>query len=322
MRPRTSFWLTPLLGLLLSAFSQLAHAESPEQKRADELFTEANQLVEAGNYAEACPKYEQSNQLDTGIGTEFKLADCYEHVDRPATALALFRLVEKTAAAAGKTERQQAAGQRAGALEGTVPRLKLTPPPDLRIDDYIIRCDGNILGTAELATQMPLDPGRHELTFAAPGRLSRTVTFNLLPHEGKTFTIPELLVPNAVVTELRPAAHTQRTIAVVTGSAGVAGLLVGTVAGILSIHEHSEYTAAQASCRCASQSAISESQTAYSEGTVSTVGFVVGGVGVAAALTLWFTAPKGSASAPSKSGFELLPAVGPRSASVGLRAAW
>jgi hypothetical protein len=319
MRTQTSSWLTPLLGLALLASSQLAHAESSEQKRADELFTQANQLVEAGNYAEACPKYEESNQLDTGIGTEFKLADCYEHIDRPATALALFRLVEKTAAAAGKAERQQAAAQRAGALEGVVPRLKLTTPPGLKIDDYIIKCDGNVLGPAALATSIPLDPGKHELMFAAPGRLSRTVTFSLLPHEGKILAIPELLASVVVVTELPPATHTQRTIALVTGSVGVASLLVGTVAGILSIHEHSEYTTAEAK---GSSSAVPESQTAYTEGTISTVGFVAGGVMVVTALTLWLTAPKGGANAPNKSGFELLPAAGPRSASIGVRAAW
>ena len=38
----------------------------------------------------------------------------------------------RRATAAGKTERQKAAGQRAEALEGTVPRIQLATPPGLK----------------------------------------------------------------------------------------------------------------------------------------------------------------------------------------------
>jgi hypothetical protein len=298
-------------GVALSASPRVARADAANQARADQLFTEANQLVDGGNYAAACPKYEESNRLDTGIGTEFKLADCYEHVDRPATALALFRLVERTAAAAGRAERQKAAGERAQALEGTVPRIELTTTDALKVDEYIIKCDGNVLGAADVATKIPLDAGKHVLSFSAPGRVSQSLSFTLVAHEAKAFPIPELALPTAISTEPTSSGRTQKTIAVVAGGVGLAGLLIGTVAGILSAHEHSVYTG----CHCAG--AVGDSQTAYTEGTVSTVGFIGGGVGVAAGLALWFTSPKGNAA--SKTGIELSPRVGPSSSGFQVR---
>lgn len=50
----------------------------------------ARGLVQKGDWAAACPKFEESERLDPGIGTLYHLADCYEHVGRLATAWGLF----------------------------------------------------------------------------------------------------------------------------------------------------------------------------------------------------------------------------------------
>ena len=53
---------------------------------AEHLFQEARVLVERGDYAAACPKLEASQKLEPAVGTQFNLADCYEHVGRTASA--------------------------------------------------------------------------------------------------------------------------------------------------------------------------------------------------------------------------------------------
>src|SRR5262249_24412526 len=83
MALRTRCVACTAFALLVSAGG--ARAETPEQA-ADRLFKEAEVLARAGRYAEACPKLEESERLDPGIGTQFNLADCYERTGRVAHA--------------------------------------------------------------------------------------------------------------------------------------------------------------------------------------------------------------------------------------------
>src|SRR5688572_18404856 len=93
-----------------------AHAQpSDAVKRADQLFQEGRALVEAGKFVEACPKFEESQQLDPGLGTLLNLAACYEQVGMLASALTAFNSAEEQARAAGPAEkkREQTASERA-----------------------------------------------------------------------------------------------------------------------------------------------------------------------------------------------------------------
>ena len=57
---------------------------------AQALFDDARRLVDQGDVEQACPKFEESNRLDPGIGVQFRLADCYEQVGRLARAWITF----------------------------------------------------------------------------------------------------------------------------------------------------------------------------------------------------------------------------------------
>jgi tetratricopeptide (TPR) repeat protein len=64
---------------------------------ADAFFKGAKQLADAGRFAEACPKFAESQRLATGIGVTMHLAECYEKTGRTASAWAEFREAEKLA---------------------------------------------------------------------------------------------------------------------------------------------------------------------------------------------------------------------------------
>ena len=62
-----------------------AEADDPGaalKAQARALFEDAKKLAAQSKYAEACPKFEESQRLDAGLGTKFYLADCYEHIDQ------------------------------------------------------------------------------------------------------------------------------------------------------------------------------------------------------------------------------------------------
>jgi hypothetical protein len=82
---------------------------------------------------------------------------------------------------------------------------------------------------------------------------------------------------------------TQKTVALVAGGVGVVGVVVGTVFGLQAM---SKYNQANDACpgKCADQNGVDLWKSTRSAGNVSTVAFIVGGVGLAAGATLWFTA--------------------------------
>ena len=99
-------------------------ATASDPATATMLFNEARRLVAAGRYPDACPKFEESQRLDPGIGTQFNLADCYEHTQRIASAWALFLDVASAAGGTGQLARENVARRRAAAPAG---RLTVEP---------------------------------------------------------------------------------------------------------------------------------------------------------------------------------------------------
>jgi hypothetical protein len=110
----TSVWLV----------SGAAHGQN-SVRDARELFKQARALVSEKKYSEACPLFEMSQSVESGIGTQFNLADCWEHIGRTASAYRLFLAVAETASANGEAERAKVATERAVALAPKLSRLQV-----------------------------------------------------------------------------------------------------------------------------------------------------------------------------------------------------
>jgi hypothetical protein len=279
-----------LVTLAVSARAQ-TRAETSEQA-ADRLFNEARALASAGRYAEACPKLEQSQSLDPGIGTEFDLADCYEHTGRPAHAYRLFEEVAKIARVSGKAERATASAAREAALEGRVARLNITSSPT---DGLVVSLDGDVVAATELGRPQPIEAGDHTLEASAPGRTSWRKVVHIDPSAKVDVNVPPL-EPIQTTTPSHPAPSTgaggRRTLAIVVGAVGLVGVAAGGVAGGLSLssHDSAQHDCPGATC-ATSNPGFSTWHQAVVAGNVSTVAFAVGGGLLAVAAVLWFTAP-------------------------------
>jgi hypothetical protein len=158
-----------------------AHADpTPEDKAAAEaLFEHARTLMKEGKYAEACPKLEESQRLDAGVGTMLYLADCYEKGGRTASAWAEFRDAASVARTFGQLEREKRALERAAALGNRLNLLAITVAAE--VPGLEVQRDGVTVQRAVWGTPVPLDPGDHSIVAAAPGKKTWTKLVRLDP---------------------------------------------------------------------------------------------------------------------------------------------
>jgi hypothetical protein len=175
-----------------------------------------------------------------------------------------------------------------------------------------VTVDGQVLADHLDGSALSVDPGAHEFTFEASGIAPLTETIIL--HEGEKDRRETVLLgggapassskegpSDGTPSEPGPgeshegAGNTQRVLGLVVGGVGVAGLAVGTIFGVLA---SSAWKTAQNECPshtgCSSQ-AMNDRSGSLTDATVSTVGFIAGGVLAATGVVLYFTAPKSGA---------------------------
>jgi hypothetical protein len=316
-----------------AALARHARADDAGHKAAAQvLFEQGRSLVLEKKFAEACPKFAESLRLDPGIGTMLWLADCYENNGQTASAWAQFKEAAATAALQ-HDPREKVARRRVEALEPRLAKLTLVPPAEGIVPGLEVRRDGIVVGNAEFGIPVPADPGIHTVAASAPGRKPWSSQVRVPPEVGLTsVTVPVLdkaelgdslhdqaqasAQPEGPASD-RPSGQTQRTLGIVTASAGVVVLGVGTYFGL---HAKQTYDNASPDCpnnACDGAGRLARSD-ANSQATVATVLFPVGLAAVAAGVVLYVVAPRAS----SPSGVSVIPTMGAGGAGLTLAHAW
>lgn len=311
----------------LATTSTSARADQAAVARAQALFDEALALMKEGKYAEACPRLEESDQLDPGMGTEYRLAECYESDGKIVRAWTLFRAVADAAQREGKGDRAALAIRRAADLAPRLPMVLVKVPESSSLPGLSVQIDGKLLPASDWARKIPLDPGEHLVSARAPKRVGwaravtsveRTTTVVIVPAlgDGLAPPPPSPSPPPPIFKASPPAGEglaTPRVAALVAGGVGVAGFVVGTVFGL---RAGSQWSSARTGCHdpdagtgC-SAAAVASGKDASGSAAISTISFVVGGAALVTSGILWFrfAPPKPSVSASS---FVLSPSFGP-----------
>jgi len=165
-------------------------AHAGDTAAAQALFDQGKKLMKEKKYAEACPKFEESQRLDPGLGTQQNIAFCYESLGKTATAWSLYLDLASQAKAAGQAERETKARDAAKALESKLSKVTIqVPTPAAGIE---VKRNNDVVGQASWGTPIPVDPGEVKITAVAPSRKmwSKTITVDK-PGE-TTVTVPEL----------------------------------------------------------------------------------------------------------------------------------
>jgi hypothetical protein len=224
-----------LVACLLAAS---VHAAPRDPVAAEELFLAGRAAMESGDLAAACKRFEESQRLDPAAGTLINWAECLSR--KGSLVASMLKWSEAFDTLPPFDERRAAAEERIAALRLRVPRLDVRLAPSSPPGAMIAR-DGVPIDAAALGLGIPVDPGVHRITVAAPGRTTSEVVVNLAEGERRSISVSagQVVPAKASVAAVPPAPESDATPvgAWIVGGIGAASVLTGATFGVLAIVE-------------------------------------------------------------------------------------
>jgi hypothetical protein len=308
--------LTLVLAIAASAiFASPAYAQSEADKAtARELGVQGQQALDGRHWAEAEDRFRRADALFHAPTLTLGLARAQARGGKVVEAWENYHrvIVENVTSPPAFARALQDAKAEITAVEGRRARLTLTvtgtSTPRVTLNDAPLRVEA--LGVARF-----VDPGHIVIVVAADGFTTATRAVDVGEGKDQALTIAlERVAPAAVAVvpppvagappspsppppaspaAPAPAAHGSplRSAGIGALVVGGAGLILGGVTGGLALSDHSTL-AGECKPSCTTSGAQSDLSGYHTVSTLSTVGFVVGAVGVAGGITMLVLAPK------------------------------
>ncbi|HWO09856.1 MAG TPA: hypothetical protein VNN80_10265 [Polyangiaceae bacterium] len=291
---------------------------------AEALFRQGRELMAAGNYTEACPKFAESHRLDPGGGTLLNLAVCHEGEGKLATAWGEFQEALALAQADGRKDRISLAEERIAVIEPELARLTVTLPATPP-ENLVVSVNGTPLGAAAWGAPMPVDAGSVRIEASAPDRQEFVKSVDIRDGENIVVEIPvlsESLGGDAgngpSDSGLATSGEPNHAAAYVVGGLGLAAIGVGSYFGVQALHDSNE--ADDLGCDddgCPTEKAHQAEKNAVFNGWLATAGIGAGLAAVGVAIYLYVDEEAEHSEAGDVA---VLPSAGPRGA--GLDVVW
>jgi len=244
----TTFAATLAVTLASVAVAPPAAAQAVDTDRqiAQQLFDDGRALLEARRYAEACPKFAESQRLDPGGGTLVNLAFCHELEGKTATAWSEFRDALGQAIKDDRKDREELARTHIADLAPKLMRVVVQVPERLAARDPEINLDRSKLPEAAWNTPIPVDPGEHRVSVSIAGGQPWSVAVSVA-EPGETYTVKVPSFESPVVCpqgQMRvegacvaiPGTSSQRTTAFWLTLGGAGALLVtSAITGVVAL---------------------------------------------------------------------------------------
>jgi hypothetical protein len=324
--------LTLAFGLSLGfSFSPEAHAQSDaDRATARALGQEGQQALDNKDYATAEDRFRRADKMVhaptlvlglaralTAQGKYVEAQESYNRIIRdglPPSAPDVFKR-----ALADAQKEVEAVAPKVAAVTVTVKGTG-----GVEIADPQVVLDEHPINSASLGVKRAIDPGAHVLRASAEGYKPGELKFTVL--EGGTAEAPLMLEkdmsapvagapgvapsggPAAATTTADVGAQpngTRKILPFVAFGVGALGLIAGGVTGAMALGKHSSLSDACKGGTCGPDQK-SDLDSYHTLGAVSTVGFIVAGVGAAAGVVLLVTQPK---TAPT-TGLYVTPTIG------------
>ncbi len=287
--------------------------------KAEDLFKSAKKLMAEKKYKDACPKFEESDKLDPGIGVELNLGKCYEDWGKLGKAYHAYTDAEKKAKDAND-DRVTKIHDLVQKLEPQVPRLVIHIPPGSNTKGLTVAIDGVTIGKNELDDPQLVDPGPKQVVYSVDGAPTKTklvaverggtseVTLEL-PHakgepvadgDAKPTPTPKPK-PNPsddAETEPDTTGHGQRVAGVAVASVGVVAMGVSAYLGLKARSKYNDALAAHCmgmTNACDAQG-LTDTHDARSAANTATIIFAVGAAATITGIVVYVIAPRAASS--------------------------
>jgi hypothetical protein len=311
------------------AFAQ-EEPSSADTAAARGLAVEGLKLAEAGKCPEAIDKLARAEKLHHSAIVQGRLGECQIATGKLVDGTENLRKVLREPVPSNPSPALVKAREHAQtALDGAKPKiafLMISVKGPKEISAATVTVDGESVPPALLDADRPTDPGEHVIEATAPGYLKASARVSVKEAERKAVSVRLDADPNAVVAPVataEPANGPQhpppatpppkdarytagadtgasssapnRTGAYIAWAVGGVGLAVGAGFGVVAMKDKNNLDphCNNNVCNPKESDLLSEAKTA---GNISTVAFIVGGVGVALGTVLFFTASPSSSA--------------------------
>ncbi len=274
-----------------------APAEAPDVVAAREFERRAQELFDEGKYDDAIGFYRKAEARRPDPSHDVGVARALAKLGKLLEAREVFRKLTGVElppnAPSSAVDAQAAAEDGARALEPRIPKLDVAVRTK-KGARFIVRLDGAAIDPKLLAAPIQVDPGPHAIEVEPTRGGGSLVKRSVTAREGQT---------ERVLVDLRPPpGFDVQKLAPYAIGLGVIGLGLGGVTGGLSLAKVSDVKSRCVEGHCPSTDQ-SKADSARTLGTVSTVGFVLGGALAVAGVVLiaWPSTHDGDApvSAPA-----------------------
>ncbi len=300
---------TTLIAAACSLFALPALADGKSD--AARLFKEGQDLMKAQKFADACPKFEDSQKLDAQLGTVLNLAFCREKLGSTWLSWLAYRDAELRADSVGKRDRAEFARQHLTELEKNLPRVTLDCSGADRLDELMV--EERLVPGAGNGQPFTAEPGRRTFRFEKSGKKPASIEVLVQERrstpqrvacptlEDRPVATPPPPTDGVTDTPPPPPAPLSHTAAYLSFGVGALGLATGSVFGIMTLGKKAdsekECIAQTKECTKAGKSIL---KTADAFSYVSDGGFVLAVVGVALGTYFLITAPSAPPASTTK----------------------
>jgi len=303
-------WHSRILGLVaLGAVLCLTRGARADGSSAAQVAYERGvDAFRAGDFANACRLLSESYHLEPHPGVLFTWATCELRADRLASAaqhyqdflnaVAKLPVAERVA----QEERRRSAQRERAQILPELPYLTVVVSASVQRSSSVLR-DGVPLLPSAQGVEVPVDPGEHSIVFVGSDGARTEQRVVLARREHKTVVLgfanareaERAVAPVSTHSEPAPMPRGNATSpwVYVTGGIGVAGLLTGTISGVMALRDKHvvDSNCAGAACTARGKDSADAGRT---EATVSTIGFGVGLAGLASSIIIYLVDSPGA----------------------------
>ena len=273
--------------ILILLVASRAHAEEPDEAvssvEADALFKEGKRLMDEGETAKACVKFEASDRLDPGEGAKLNLAQCWEKLGKTASAWTLYAKIAKTTKQAA---RRDVAKQRVKELEAELVRLTIEVPERSEVEGLEITRNDVAVESTQWNQPVPVDPDDYTITAKAAGHEEWSKRIKVKSKD-KVVAIPKLVKVKADPVDVPERPNRSRTLSIGLVAGGGGAIAIATVFAVRSRTFQEQADQLCPKPRCPDAEGVKRNQRARTEGWIANVGWGLGAAAIATGIVTW-----------------------------------